>query len=126
MESEPLISVCIPCYNNEEFIACTIESVLNQTLNDFELVIVDDKSTDRTVSVVKDYADSRIKLIQNECNLGIGGNWNKALSCAVGKYVKLLCGDDVIYHDCLSRQVDILEHPSNAIQAIKVLFPLLR
>jgi len=114
MGLKPLISVCIPCYNNEEFIAGTLQSLLNQSFSDFEIVVVDDKSTDRTLSVVQSFADPRIRLIQNDQNLGLAANWNRALSYSRGKYVKLLCGDDVLYPTCLARQAAILEAPANS------------
>ncbi len=114
MSSQPLISVCIPCFNGEEFIALTLESALTQSLTNFEIVIIDDKSTDRTVSIIKRFTDPRIRLAQNDHNLGMGLNWNKALSRARGKYVKLLGQDDVLYPECLSQQVRILEDPSNS------------
>ncbi len=105
----PLISICIPSYNSEKFIAKTIESILNQSLQDFEIVVCDDGSTDQTAEIVKSYADSRIKLYINEKNLGITGNWNKSVSLATGKYVKLVCGDDILYPQCLEEQTRILE-----------------
>src|SRR2546423_6885320 len=103
MASEPLVSVCIPSYNNEEFIAHTVKTVLDQTFSDFELVVVDDCSTDRSVSIVKGFSDPKIRLFQNSRNLGLGQNWNRALSRARGKYVKLLCGDDLLHATCLER-----------------------
>jgi glycosyltransferase involved in cell wall biosynthesis len=114
MHPQPIVSVCIPSYNSEEFIATTLESVLSQTFTDFELVIADDKSTDLTVPIIKKFDDPRIKLIENEENLGLGRNWNKVLSCARGEYVKLLGDDDVLYPECLSRQVKVLQDPANA------------
>ncbi len=109
MPGEPQVSICIPSYNNEEFIALTLQSVLGQTFGDFELVVVDDCSTDRTVSIVRTFRDSRFRLLQNPRNLGMSPNWNKALSCARGKYVKLLCGDDLLHPQCLVRQVEVLD-----------------
>lgn len=120
MRSEPLISVCIPSYNSERFIAATLESILTQTLTDFEIVIADDKSTDDTLSIIKEFADPRIRLIQNDENLGLGGNWNKVLSCARGKYVKLLGDDDLLYPECLARQVNVLEAPANSAVVLAV------
>lgn len=114
MGSEPLISVCIPSYNNEEFIGSTLDSLLKQTYSNFEILITDDRSTDGTISVIKKFSDPRISLLINDRNLGIGQNWQKALSIATGKYVKLLCGDDILYPDCLRRQVAALEDPSNS------------
>lgn len=114
MRSQPIVSICIPSYNSEEFIAKTLESVLNQSLTDFEVVIVDDQSTDGTVSIIRRFTDSRIKLIQNEQNLGLAGNWNKVLSCARGDYVKLLGDDDILYPECLSRQAAALGSSANS------------
>jgi glycosyltransferase involved in cell wall biosynthesis len=111
--AQPLISVCIPAFNNQDFIASTLGSVLGQTCNDFEIVVTDDCSTDETVAVVKRFADARIRLMQNPRNLGLGENWNQALRGASGKYIKLLCGDDIIYPDCLQRQVEALENAAN-------------
>src|SRR5574340_1112156 len=108
MPSRPLISVCLPTYNNEGFIARTLQSVLRQTCSDFEIIITDDNSSDRTLAVVQGFADPRVRVLRNEVNLGMGGNWNKALSGAQGKYAKLLCGDDILYPECLQRQVAVL------------------
>ena len=110
MGTQPLISICIPCYNGERFIARTLESVLNQTFGNFQLLISDNKSTDGTLSVIRTYRDPRIKVVQNESNLGLERNWNKVLSMASGRYVKLLCADDLLYPECLSRQAEILEN----------------
>ncbi len=112
--TQPLVSICIPSYNNEDFIIATLESVLQQTYSNFEILITDDCSKDKTVAVIKKISDPRIRVIENERNLGIGRNWQKALSEATGKYVKLLCGDDILYPECLSRQVAALENPSFA------------
>ena len=120
MHSQPLVSVCIPSYNSEEFIAGTLESVLSQKFVDFELVIVDDKSTDGTIPIIKGFNDPRIRLIENQQNLGLGHNWNKVLSCARGEYVKLLGDDDVLYPECLARQLRALEHPANASAVLAI------
>ena len=68
LPSQPRVSVCIPSYNSENYIAETIESVLSQTYTNFELVITDDCSTDGTINVIKGYKDFRIHLIKNEKN----------------------------------------------------------
>ena len=114
MSSQPLISVCIPSYNNESFIAATLDSILKQTYAHFEIIVTDDYSSDKTVSLVKNVPDSRITLIQNKTNLGLAGNWNIALSHATGKYVKVLGADDLLYPNCLECQVQALEDPSNS------------
>lgn len=120
MPSQPLVSVCIASYNCEEFIATTLESVLSQKFVDFEIVIADDKSTDRTISIIKGFNDPRIRLIENEQNLGLVRNWNKVLSCARGEFVKLLGDDDVLYPECLARQVRALQHPANASAVLAI------
>ncbi len=77
MGSQPLVSVCIPAYNNEQFIGFTLESVLNQTYSNFEIIVTDDASTDGTVAVVKGFADSRIRLVH--CNSNVMDADNKII-----------------------------------------------
>lgn len=109
---KPLVSVCIPAYNNAGYIKETIDSVLNQTYPNIELVICDDKSKDDTVSVIESIEDSRIKLYKNEKNLGMSGNWNKCLSKCSGEFIKLICADDMLAEDCLEKEVGaLMEHP---------------
>jgi len=107
------ISICIPSYNNEAYIAATINSVLNQSYTNFELIIVDDCSKDKTWDIINSFNDARIKVYQNEKNLGMHGNWIKVLSLASGEYIKLLCGDDIIYPLCLELQINSFQKPEN-------------
>jgi glycosyltransferase involved in cell wall biosynthesis len=111
--AEPLVTVCIPCYNGERFIAQTLQSVINQSLKSIEIVVIDDASTDRTFSVLRGFSDPRMRVSRNDQNVGMGGNWNRAMSYSRGKYVKLLCEDDLLDPQCLERQVGILENPSH-------------
>ena len=109
----PLVSVCIPAYNNAAYIKETIDSILNQTYQNLELVICDDKSKDGTVKVVEQIRDERIKLYKNEKNLGMAGNWNNCLRKCSGEFIKLICADDMLAEDCLEQEVRaLLEHPS--------------
>jgi glycosyltransferase involved in cell wall biosynthesis len=101
----PAVSVCIPTYNGERFIGPAIESVLTQTFADFELIIVDDASTDGTVARIEQFKDSRIRLVRNTKNLGLAGNWNAAVEACSAPLVKLLCHDDLLYRDCLAEQM---------------------
>lgn len=110
---QPLVSICIPCYNAADYIAETINSVLNQTYQNLEIIICDDKSTDKTVEVVKSFNDDRIQFYQNEKNLGCSGNYNRVLSYAKGKYTKLLCADDLIIQACIEKQIAVFEKYSN-------------
>jgi len=105
----PLVSVCIPVYNGERFIAATIESVLRQTLTDFELIIVDDNSADRSLEIISAYNDDRLRVISNDRNLGPEGNWNRCLKESKGFYLKLLPQDDVLAPTCLAQQATILD-----------------
>lgn len=112
--SSPTVSICIPSYNIEKFIGITIESALSQTYKDFELVIIDDNSKDKTLDIINRYSDYRIRVIINEKNLGPQENWNKALSEAKGKYIKILCHDDLLYPTCLQSQIEVLQNSINS------------
>ena len=105
----PLVSVCIPSYNHEKYIGELIQSVLDQTLTDFELIICDDKSSDNTPSVIESFKDSRIQKYFNKENLGVAANINKVLSIARGKYVVGIGSDDLMLPDNLRRKVEVLE-----------------
>lgn len=103
------VSVIIPVYNCDRFIKDAIDSVLKQDYQEFELLVIDNCSTDKTVEYVKSYNDPRIKLIQNDTNIGMLGNWNKALHVANGEYIKLLPADDYLLENCLRLQTEVLE-----------------
>jgi glycosyltransferase involved in cell wall biosynthesis len=105
----PFVSVFIPTYRGEATIGSAIESVLAQTFSDFELVVIDDGSPDSTRAIVAQYHDPRLRYVRNEHNLGPEGNWNRCLAEARGKYFKLLPHDDLLYPECLARQVAALE-----------------
>ena len=111
----PEISVCIPVYNTEPFIAEAIESALNQTFKDFELIILDNRSTDNTLKIVRKFKDKRIRVVAHKKNLGAEANWNAAPDQASGKYITILCADDYIYPDCLEKQVEALRAESSAV-----------
>lgn len=114
MKPGPRISVCIPLFNGMPYIREAIQSVMEQTYPDWELVITDDGSTDGSREVVQSFQDSRIRYLPNPTRLGAEGNWNRCVAEARGEYVKLLCHDDRIHPDCLSRQFAALESPGNA------------
>src|SRR6266851_9466342 len=102
------VSVCIPTYNGAEFVVKAIESVLAQTFADFELLVVDDRSDDTTVDIVRSFPDPRVRICQNEKRLGIPGNWNRCLSLARGEYICLFHQDDVMLPENLERKVQVL------------------
>ncbi len=116
----PLVSVCIPTFRGEATIAQAIESVLAQTMVDFELVVVDDGSPDGTRDIIARYSDTRIRFYCNASNLGPQGNWNRCLELATGTYFKLLPHDDTLAVDCLQRQVDVFNADTD--QAIALTF----
>lgn len=105
----PLVSVIMPAYNGEKYIGEAIESILNQTYDNFEFIIVEDKSTDGTLSVIQQYSDSRICLIQNSENRGIAYSTNLGMSKSRGKYIALLDDDDMATKQRLEWQVAFLE-----------------
>lgn len=104
-----IISVCIPVFNGERFIGETIRSILNQTYPYFELIVSDNASTDGTARVVLSFADPRIRYIQHNENVGPIENFQRCLEEARGRYIKLVCADDLLYPECLARQVEVLE-----------------
>lgn len=112
--TSPLVSVCIPAYNQERYIEAAVNSVLSQTFSDFELIIVDDCSQDATYERLQAISDPRIRLSRNERNLGLEGNWNAAIEQARGTYIKVFCGDDLLFPECLERQVGLMQQPHNA------------
>ncbi len=107
--STPLVSVLMPAYNAEKYIAEAIESILNQTYKNFELIIIDDASTDNTFDISQRFKDKRVILIRNEKNLYIADNRNKALSFAQGKYIVWQDADDISYSYRLEKQVAFME-----------------
>lgn len=116
----PTVSVAIPVYNGEAYLAAAIESVLAQTRGDFELVICDDHSTDRSLEIASSFADSRIRVLRNATNLGFGGNWNRCLTEARGHYIKILPQDDLLHPDCLSKQAAVLDQDTQ--QGVALVF----
>jgi glycosyltransferase involved in cell wall biosynthesis len=117
MTKFPKVSVLMTSFNREKYIAEAIDSVLNSTYANFELIIVDDCSNDNTVVIATKYTqrDPRVKLFINEENLGDYPNRNKAASYATGKYIKYLDSDDVMYPQCLEVMVTAMEKYPNAV-----------
>jgi glycosyltransferase involved in cell wall biosynthesis len=117
---EPLVSVVTPVYNGEAFLAECIESVLRQSFENFEYVIVNNHSTDRSLEIASTYArrDSRIRIHNNATFVGVIDNHNIAFSLIApdAAYCKVVSADDFLFPDCLRRLVDFAEgHPSVGI-----------
>jgi glycosyltransferase involved in cell wall biosynthesis len=113
--SGPLVSVLIPSYNYAQYLPAAIESVLRQTYRNFELVIVDNASTDDSLAIARSYAeqDERIRVHANEQNIGLLGNFRRAWELSQGDYVITLCADDALLPDHLGRAISYYEtHPN--------------
>lgn len=109
----PRVSVAIPTYQGARFLGAAIASVLAQTLDDFELLVVDDCSTDETEAVVRSFADRRVTYRRNPARLGLAANWNRCLALARAPYVTVFHQDDVMHAENLARKVAFLDaHPS--------------
>jgi glycosyltransferase involved in cell wall biosynthesis len=109
MSSLPLVTISMPAFNCEKYIAEAIESVLSQTYTNFELIIMDDGSTDGTREIINRYADSRIVKVFFDTNSGLIGTRNKIVNLARGKYLALLDADDRAFPERLASQVKFLE-----------------
>jgi len=111
MEKQPLVSIIIPCYNGEKFIGEAIKSVLNQTYQNWELIIVDDGSKDKSKEIIKQYCatDDRIKYIQHKKNKGIPFARNTGIKISNGEYIAFLDQDDLWLAEKLKEQVGIFK-----------------
>jgi glycosyltransferase involved in cell wall biosynthesis len=105
----PRVTVLIAEYNAGPFLAAAIDSVLAQTFSDFELMVVDDASTDGSRGIVEGYREPRVRLIVNDRNLGAGGARNRGLAAISSEYVAFLDGDDLCFPQRLARQVAYLD-----------------
>lgn len=104
----PVVSVIIPAYNAEKYIMDAINSVRSQTFEDWELIVIDDCSTDSTCSVVESMAlvDGRIRLVKNETNIGVAEARNYGLELCKGSYAAFLDSDDIWYPEKLEKQLE--------------------
>jgi glycosyltransferase involved in cell wall biosynthesis len=104
----PKISVIMPLYNAEQFVKKSIESILTQSYEDFELLLIDDCSTDNTLEVASSIKNSKIKIVNNERNMGIAFSRNKGLDLAEGQYIALMDDDDLTVPNRFEIQVNYL------------------
>ena len=119
MSAPPLLSIGLFLYNGEKFLAGAIESILNQTFKNFELIISDNCSTDRSAEICRYYAarDERIRYYRNDRNMGAGWNLRRVYELATGKYFKQAAHDDMIQQDYLRLCVDALEADDSLVLA---------
>lgn len=115
MSNISIVSICIPTFNGENYINEALESAINQTYPNLEIIVSDDNSKDRTVSIIEAYrAKTNIPLkIYNHTPSGIGANWNNCIEKANGKYIKFLFQDDLLEPTCIEKMVAILEGNNN-------------
>ena len=118
MIHHPIVSVIIPTYNRAHLIDKAINSVLSQTYQDYEIIVVDDASTDNTKEVVKDFTDSRISYIFHTNNLDISAARNSGIKASQGKYIALLDSDDEWLPEKLDKQINKFEKESLKIGVI--------
>ena len=112
MVSSPKITVLLPVYNCELYIQTAVESILSQTFTDFEFLIIDDASTDGTLSILKKINDSRIQLIEKPVNSGYTNSLNYGLTIAKGEYIARMDADDISYPERFAKQIAYLDtHP---------------
>lgn len=105
----PKVSVIMSVYNDEHCVRSAINSIINQTFEDFEFIIVDDGSTDSTIEIIRQYTDERIRVISNERNIGLTNSLNKALKNAKGKYIARMDSDDISLPERFEQQVKFLD-----------------
>lgn len=123
---KPLVSIAMPVFNNERTIKATISSILNQTYSSWELLLMDDGSTDKTLQIAENFQDHRIKIIKanrpkNTPQFSIAANLNRAICLSKGKYFARMDGDDIAYPERLQAQVEYLEsHPDVDLVGTKV------
>lgn len=112
LEKEPKVSIIMGIYNCESTLKASIESILNQTYTDWELIMCDDCSKDETYNIAKEYVDkypNKMKLIKNEKNLTLGPTLNRCIELVDGKYIARQDGDDLSSEDRLEKQIEFLE-----------------
>lgn len=114
--SLPVVSILIPTYNRENLIGVCIDSALNQSFTNIEVILVDNASSDRTWDICQDYAarDPRVRIFRNETNIGPVRNWIRCVEEARGMYAKILFSDDLMAPDYLERTLPLLEDSSVA------------
>jgi glycosyltransferase involved in cell wall biosynthesis len=115
----PRVSIGVPVYNGERYIAETLDSLLAQTFGDFELIICDNASIDRTEQICRAYAgrDARIRYVRNPSNLGAAGNYKRAFNLSSGEYFRWANADDLFAAEGLARCVEVLDRQPSVVLA---------
>lgn len=105
----PLVSVVMPIYNREKYVAEAVSSIINQTFTDFEFIIIDDGSTDSTFKILRSFNDKRIKLIRKDKNSGNYSARNEGMQLAIGKYICVMDSDDIALSNRIQKQYEFME-----------------
>jgi glycosyltransferase involved in cell wall biosynthesis len=115
----PLVSICIPTYNNAEMVGDALRSAMAQTYGNLEIVVLDNHSTDATETVVRHEAggDSRVRYVRHQQNVGMAGNFNQAIVRASGELLLILCADDTLEPAAVATLAAALSAESNAVLA---------
>ncbi|WP_330181332.1 glycosyltransferase [Nocardia sp. NBC_01503] len=112
------LSVCVPVHDSGRTVGATLRSILEQD-NDFQVIVLDNASTDDTVRVANSFHDARLRVVRNTAPLPIGENWNKAVSLATGRLVKVVCAGDILLPGSLAKQVAVMGDQGIAVCASK-------
>jgi len=122
MKLNPKVSVIMSVYNDEKYVADAIRSILNQTYEDFEFIIVNDGSTDRTQEIIDSFKDDRLVKIRNERNSGVAKSINTALKVARGEFIAIQDSDDLSLNNRLKDMVNLLEKSPNMVALVVSLY----
>jgi glycosyltransferase involved in cell wall biosynthesis len=115
MAAAPTVSICVPAYQAEYHLRKTLDSVLAQDHSSFEVVVVDNHSTDGTRAILDGFHDDRLRIIRNSTTLPMVENFNTAVRNSRGRYVKLVCADDLLRRDCVRRQAKVLDEQDDVV-----------
>jgi glycosyltransferase involved in cell wall biosynthesis len=109
------VSICMPTYNGEKYIKQTIDSILNQSFKDYEVIFVDDGSTDDTCKIIESYNNKKFRLIKEKNSGSMVKNWNRCFKYAKGEYIIFVFQDDLIAKDCLEKKVKLLDENPDVV-----------
>jgi glycosyltransferase involved in cell wall biosynthesis len=109
LSNQPLVSICIPTYNAEKTVVQTVQSILNQTYHNMEIIIVDNVSTDDTLALLRKFNDPRMKIHKNTKNIGAEKNWSKCIELARGEYIAIFHADDLYMPNIVEKQVQAFQ-----------------
>jgi glycosyltransferase involved in cell wall biosynthesis len=119
----PRVSLCVPAYQAERHLRATIDSLLAQRGVDFEVVIVNNNSSDATGDIAESYTDPRVRVVHNDTTVPVIANFNAAVAHSTGEYVKLVCADDLLQPDCIAAQAAVLDDdPAVALVGVQTDF----